>query len=296
MVGRFSDGRSRSSGLRQKSGVGWQGSPVSLRRSVDCCDGPGIQRSGFPGRSRGDILGRSSGTASEPDFRKAVSRLKGGRGPAKGGGRGVGPKSGDMTTRRTGRPACRAEGIAIRGHGRRGGIWPLPRGHDAEFAFCRALREKTRTLGIVRGPTGGGRGCRMKVRAPARTPPLLSLSWAREKKEPENQCRGSRAKHAARWTPARFWALRWPKATPMSYAVGVTLAWLWHVPERACGEPVEARGSRAMRDTMEAATRRTRRGCDAGAAVLGGKGERNEHAATRRSARGAELGSVSSVT
>ena len=39
-------------------------------------------------------------------------------------------------------------------------------------------------------------------------------------------------------------------------------------------------------DTTEAASRLTRRGCDAGAAVLGGRGQRNEHAATRRSARG----------
>jgi len=43
----------------------------------------------------------------------------------------------------------------------------------------------------------------------------------------------------------------------------------------------------------------TRRGCDAGAAVLGGRGQGNEHAALRRSAwgAGAELGfSASSVS
>jgi len=62
--------------------------------------------------------------------------------------------------------------------------------------------------------------------------------------------------------------------------------------ERACGEPVEDRRSRAERDTTEAASRLTRRECDAGAAVLGGRGQGNEHAASRRSAwgAGAELG------
>lgn len=50
----------------------------------------------------------------------------------------------------------------------------------------------------------------------------------------------------------------------MSHADGVTLVCLWHVDERACGEAVEDRRSRALRDTTEAATRLTRRGCDAG--------------------------------
>ena len=77
---------------------------MSLRRSADCCDGPGIHR--IPGPEQRRHLGRSSGTASELGSHKAASRLRGGRGLVKGGGRDR-LKSGDMTTRRTGRPGFR---------------------------------------------------------------------------------------------------------------------------------------------------------------------------------------------
>ena len=93
----------------------------ALRRSVDCCEGPGIHRIPGPGQRR--HLGRSLGTASE-----AASRLESGQGLTRVAG---GSESGDMPTRQTGGPVCPRWGDRARRagrHGWRGGIWPPPGG------------------------------------------------------------------------------------------------------------------------------------------------------------------------
>ena len=158
------------------------------------------------------------------------------------------------------------------------------------------------------------------VRVIARTPlffyssPARAFQRAREP-VPEQQSdlsrrsRRRRRKHAARWTPARFRGWRWPtvfaRLPPSRFA-------LWRdasprqeghtILSRAGGpdlllleEPVgsllkneEVVPILHRADTMEPRCKIgvARRGCDAGAAVFGGKRQRNEHAATRRSARG----------
>ena len=64
----------------------------------------------------------------------------------KGGGRAPRSGSGDMPTRLTGRPACRAEGIAMRAAWLTCRHLAASRGHDAEVAFWpRLAREDSNT-------------------------------------------------------------------------------------------------------------------------------------------------------
>jgi len=91
---------------------------------------------------------------------------------------------------------------------------------------------------------------------------------------------------SARFPESRLTAaLMWPKATPFCGG--------HFVPKQGLKKGWQKkRKGRASLDSTEAASRLTRRGSDAGAAVLGGRGQGNEHAASRRSAwgAGAELG------
>jgi len=183
----------------------------------------------------------------------------------KGGGRAPRSGSGDMPTRLTGRPACRAEGIAMRAAWLTCRHLAASRGHDAEVAFWpRLAREDSNTR-----DRAGSDGWRVGVlnegpRFSTDTALLSSCARGEEARELRARRRSPRTRAGARFPPPPSRRRRRPEElTALCDAAKPAGPVSLLVPERACVVPAEDRRSRAKRDTEEprlvGATRRLRR-------------------------------------